>query len=528
MLRSMLLGKKLQFLMEAHNGLSAKIVEEAGFDGIWGSGLSIAAQFGVRDNNEASWTQVLEVLEFMSDATTIPILLDGDTGYGNFNNMRRLVRKLEQRGVAGVCIEDKMFPKTNSFIEGEAQPLADMDEFGGKIKAGKDAQLDEEFCIVARVEAFIAGWGLGEALKRADAYREAGADAILIHSKKTTPSDIEAFMAEWANRHPVVIVPTKYYSTPTDRFSEIGVSVVIWANHLLRASVRAMQETAARIQAEKSLISVEDRVVPVSEVFRLQGDDELRVLEERYLPRRGKRTNAIILAASRGIQMGDLTVTKPKALIEVGGQPILLRLVDEFNALNVKTITVVRGYRKELIVGTNFTSIDNDEFDTSRDLYSLYLAQDAIMGNTIITYGDTLFRRHLLSDALASKADFVVIVDANDRPGDRIRDMVCCSKPYANDFFHSDVRLMSAQAARAADGFSGEWAGILCVSDHGAPVLRELLEEMSRQTDFRDLGLVDMIDKLSCRHPVSVVYTKGGWIDIDDAQDLEEAGSFDA
>jgi len=98
--RNLLHSDHLEFICEAHNGLSARIVEEAGFKGIWGSGLSLSAQFGVRDNNEASWTQVLEMLEFMSDATTIPILLDGDTGYGNFNNMRRLVKKLEQRDIA--------------------------------------------------------------------------------------------------------------------------------------------------------------------------------------------------------------------------------------------------------------------------------------------------------------------------------------------------------------------------------------------------------------------------------------------
>lgn len=102
---------------------------------------------------------MLEDLEFMSDATRIPILLDGDTGYGNFNNMQRLIRKLEQRNIAAVCIEDKLFPKTNSFLKGDAQPLADMQEFCGKIKAGKDAQTDPDFCLIARVEAFICGWG---------------------------------------------------------------------------------------------------------------------------------------------------------------------------------------------------------------------------------------------------------------------------------------------------------------------------------------------------------------------------------
>jgi phosphoenolpyruvate phosphomutase len=130
--RSLLLSPELTFLMEAHDGLSAKIVEEAGFPAIWASGLTVSAALGVRDSNEASWTQVLEVLEFMADATSVPILLDGDTGCGNFNNVRRLVRKLCQRGVAAVCLEDKLFPKTNSFI-GDHQPLADVDEFCGKI-----------------------------------------------------------------------------------------------------------------------------------------------------------------------------------------------------------------------------------------------------------------------------------------------------------------------------------------------------------------------------------------------------------
>ncbi|XP_053375172.1 phosphoenolpyruvate phosphomutase isoform X2 [Mercenaria mercenaria] len=284
-LKKMLTSPDLEYIMEAHNGLSARIVEEAGFKGVWGSGLSISAQLGVRDSNEASWTQVLEVLDFMSDATTVPILLDADTGYGNFNNARRLVRKLEDRGVAGACLEDKLFPKTNSLHDGRAQPLADIEEFSLKIKACKDSQRDPDFCIVARVEAFIAGWGLDEALKRAEAYRNAGADAILMHSKKSDPSDIEAFMKAWNNQGPVVIVPTKYYTTPTQYFRDMGVSLIIWANHNLRSSIKAMQETTARIYKDSSLTGVEPNIVPVKEVFRLQHDHELVEAEEKYLPK---------------------------------------------------------------------------------------------------------------------------------------------------------------------------------------------------------------------------------------------------
>ncbi|XP_063221003.1 phosphoenolpyruvate phosphomutase-like isoform X1 [Bacillus rossius redtenbacheri] len=285
-LKAMLASPDLAFLMEAHSGLSATIVEEAGFQGIWASGLSISAQLGVRDSNEASWTQVLEVVEFMADATSVPILLDADTGYGNFNNARRLVRKLEERGVAGCCIEDKCFPKTNSLLSGRRQPLADTQEFALKIRACKDHQRDPDFCVVARVEAFIAGWGLEEALGRAEAYREAGADAVLIHSSKADPSDIQAFMARWQDKGPVVIVPTKYYTTPTSRFRELGISTVIWANHNLRASVLAMQETSRRIMAEQSLVNIEKKVASVQEIFRLQKDQELQEAEDKYLPKK--------------------------------------------------------------------------------------------------------------------------------------------------------------------------------------------------------------------------------------------------
>jgi phosphoenolpyruvate phosphomutase len=241
----------------------------------------------VRDNNEASWTQVLENVEFMSDATSIPILLDADTGYGNFNNVRRLVRKLEQRGIAAMCIEDKLFPKTNSFINGEQQPLADIDEFAGKIKAAKDTQQDPDFCVVARIEALIAGWSQDEALRRAEAYHRAGADAILIHSKKSTAEEVLAFKNAWRDTCPVVIVPTTYDKTPTHVFTDAGFSVVIWANHLLRSCVQTMRWAAAQISCHQSVAPLDGRICSVKEVFQLQDADELKIAEKKYLPQGG-------------------------------------------------------------------------------------------------------------------------------------------------------------------------------------------------------------------------------------------------
>lgn len=279
------MDRGLLYVMEAHNGLSAKLAEEAGFSALWASGLTISASMGLRDSNEASWTQVLEQLEYIADAVSIPVLVDGDTGYGNFNNVRRLVRKLCERQIAGVCIEDKLFPKTNSFI-GENQPLADIDEFCGRIKAAKDSQKADDFVVVARVEALISGRGVDEALRRAEAYYAAGADAILIHSKKSTADEIKVFAEHWAGRAPLVVVPTTYYRTPTEELEAAGVSAVIWANHSLRASITAMRGTLRRIFEDHGLGGVEGEIASVSDIFKLVDNAELEAAEDRYLPKR--------------------------------------------------------------------------------------------------------------------------------------------------------------------------------------------------------------------------------------------------
>jgi phosphoenolpyruvate phosphomutase len=273
----------VSFLMEAHDALSAVIAERSGFQGLWASGLSISASLGFRDANEASWTQVVEVVERMADTTTIPILVDGDTGFGNFNNARIAALKLFQRGAAGICLEDKAFPKMNSFV-GERHPLADVDEFCGRLRAVKDTVASGPFALVARIEALIAGHGQEEALMRAHAYAEAGADAILIHSRKNTADEILTFAREWGNRLPLVIVPTKYFNTPVTAFREARISTVIWANHAMRASVSAMNQVCRRIMAEQSIAGIESEVATLEEVFGLMNYDELASAEARYLP----------------------------------------------------------------------------------------------------------------------------------------------------------------------------------------------------------------------------------------------------
>jgi len=452
-LRSLLESNELEFILEAHNGISASIVESAGFKGIWGSGLAMSAQFGVRDSNEASWTQVVDMLEFMSDATSIPILLDGDTGYGNFNNMRRLVVKLEQRDIAGVCIEDKQFPKTNSFIDGNKQPLADIDEFCGKIKAGKDSQTDDDFSIVARVEALIAGWGLTEALKRAEAYRQAGADGILIHSKLSRPDEILAFAKEWAGRSPLVIVPTKYYSTPTDAFRKAGVDLVIWANHLIRSSVQEMEKTSKAIFDSESLADVEDKIASVDHIFQLQGAEELSQAQDKYLVQKSD-IHAVILAASRGSELRELTHDKPKAMISIGGKTLLGLLMEGLKIAGINKSTVIAGYKAEAIDLLGIEKCINEDYEKGDELQTLICAEANFNDDMLILYSDLLFREYILRDLIETEGEIVIIVDsALDNPNiTGSPDYAYCSKDDDRSPFMQDVTLTRASENKVDNG----------------------------------------------------------------------------
>ncbi len=530
-LRNLLTSSALEFILEAHNGLSARIAEEAGFRGLWASGLALSAQFGVRDNNEASWTQVVDMVEFMADVTSVPILLDGDTGYGNFNNMRRLVRKLEQRGIAGVCIEDKLFPKTNSFIDGDRQELADIDEFCGKIAAGKDSQSDDNFCVIARVEAYIAGWDTNEAIKRAEAYRRAGADAILIHSAWSRPDQILEFAREWANRAPLVIVPTKYYSTPTQVFREADISLVIWANHLVRSAVSAMQATARRIFQDESLIDVEDHIASVKEIFRLQGADELAEAERRYFLGNRREAGAVVLAASRGDGLADLTDDRPKVMLPVNGKPLLHRLVESCKRAQLDPVTVVAGYKAERIAAPGIELVVNDAHASTGELASLACARERLGDDVVVMYGDLLFRNYVLRGLIEAEHELTVVVDSlpATRATTGAPDYAYCSAADDRSLWEQEVWLERIASTPQLDGrrADGRWIGMLAARGAGARQLAETLERLATRGDFAKLGMRDLLNALiDAGQRVHVVYVNGHWLDINSLSDLEHAGTF--
>ena len=270
--------------MAAHSPLSAMLAAEAGFDAIWASGFELSAMYGVPDVSLVSMTQHLDMTRAMAERCGLPVVADIDTGFGNAVNVLYVVEQYERAGAAAVVMEDKSFPKVTSLIAGGRQDMVRIEEFQGKIEAARTARRDPDFLVVARTEALIAGLGQDEALKRARAYEAAGADMILVHSRQKTPDEIEAFVSAWDGKAPIALVPTAYPQMTVARVRELKkIGLLIWGNHAIRASVRAMRETFAQIRRERGIQGVESRIATVEDVFELQGMGKVKEDEKRFL-----------------------------------------------------------------------------------------------------------------------------------------------------------------------------------------------------------------------------------------------------
>lgn len=282
--RRLLTDPLLAHAMSAHNPLSALLAAEAGFDAVWGSGFELSASHAVPDASILSPVQHLDMMRAMAAASPAPVIADIDTGFGNAINVAYLLPQYEAAGVSAVVMEDKTFPKDTSLRAGGRQELARVPEFQGKIEAALAARRDPDFCVIARCEALIAGLGQAEALARAAAYEEAGADAILIHSKQTAPDEVLAFVAAWQGRAPLVLVPTAYPQLRERDIQALGkVGLVIYGNHAIRAAVGAMRDVFARIRRDGGVHEVNAMLPTVGDIMALQGDAAMRELERRFL-----------------------------------------------------------------------------------------------------------------------------------------------------------------------------------------------------------------------------------------------------
>ncbi len=527
-LRALLESPRVEHILEAHNALSATIVQEAGIPGLWASSLTLSCAAGLRDNSELTMTEVLDTLESMTAKADIPILFDGDTGYGQFSHFQQLVRKLCLRDVGGVCIEDKVFPKTNSFLRSEAQVLAPIDEFCGKIRAGKDAQTDPDFIVAARTESLIVGLDIADALDRAERYAEAGADAVLIHSKAKTFAPIQEFMTRWSGAAPVIVVPTTYYSTPMEAFQEAGISLVIWANHMLRAAIGAMQEVANHIGEVGTARDLEDKIVSVKEVFRLQDADGLLEGEKQYL-NQGSPVSAIVLAASRGTGLDELTADRPKCMIPIGGTPAIEKMLQSFRAESVKDISIVRGYAPEALAPMGATLIDNPGWEQNGVLGSLAAARAALKGEVVIAYGDVVFKRYILHELMSSEAQITIAVDGSRSllEAGRSFDRIKASGPPPSHYDESDFQLVKAGSDLPDGETDGVFIGMMRTKGEGTERFIEAFDAVVAQSGSEGLDLCAVLNQLTQTHPgsVEVMYVQGGWIDINSLADVARGGA---
>ena len=280
MLHELIESKPILKVGGAFDSMSAKLVEINGFDAIWTGSFAISATHALPDASILTMTEFLNVSLNIVESCKIPVIADCDTGFGGPSNVSHTVKKFESAGVAAICIEDKIFPKQNSLLKNGKHKLISEKEFVAKILAAKEAKSNKNFMIIARTEALIAELGMNEALQRATAYQNAGADAILIHSKKETPDEIFEFSESWEGEIPLVVVPTTYPTIEIDDLIKNKFKMIIYANQTLRVAYSAINNMLKEINDGKRISDIKQEMSSMEDIFELQKMYEIKNQEK--------------------------------------------------------------------------------------------------------------------------------------------------------------------------------------------------------------------------------------------------------
>lgn len=545
-LRALLRRAKPALVLGAHDALSAKMAETAGFDAIWASGFGISAVNSLPDANILTMSETLDSVRRMSDAVDIPVIADCDNGFGNAINVMRTVVEYERAGAAGICIEDNIFPKRCSFYGGVQRELVPVDEHARKIDAAKESRRDPDFVIIARTEAFIAGWGKQEALSRAKAYADAGADAILIHSKAASFEDeLKDFAQSWNKKCPLVAVPTTYADITADDLAAAGFQVVIFANQTLRAAITGMKSALSILRKEERPAAVDDRIVSLPEVYELVGVSDLQANEKKFLVPGGLNVTAIIIAAGFEEHMLPLIEDKPKAMLEIKGKTLLERQIQVLNEAGVKDIAVVRGYKKETINLPNVHYYDNDVFGKTGELFSLFAAEPEMDGRFLFLYSDILFDPSILEKLLKSNGDISIVVDRawNDQKERDTQtnggnpDLVITNQPPETGYRYipsgETANLEKIGQHISPVDANGEFVGMAMFSPGGSSILKDIYKDLRKRdplapfqqaSDLRKANFTDVLQELIDRGTqVSCIDVYKGWLEIDTFEDYRRA-----
>ncbi len=537
-------------IVGAHDALSARLIERAGFDGVWASGFAISASLKcIPDASFITSSEQLDVERNIVEAVGIPVIADCDTGYGNALNVMRTVNDRERAGVAAICIEDNVYPKRCSFYAGVRRELIPIEEHCGKIRAAKAAQIFPEFMIIARTEALIAGWGQEEALKRAEAYAEAGADAVLIHSKSKKFDELKAVYKLWSGRVPLVVVPTIFDQTTAAEMEDAGAKIIIYANQPVRAAIRAMTETLNLIKNDTRPGAANNRIVTLPEVYDIVGVPQMEQDEKQFLPVGSERITAVIAAAGFEKQLLPLIEDKPKCLLDIKGKTILDRQVSALNECDIKEIALIRGYKKEAIALPNIRYYDNDRYEDTGELFSIFCAENELKGRTLILYGDIIFDTAILEKLLKSPADISIVVDLawfdqeqrNTQPTHLNPDLVSLAEPPGKSYLSRFVmpegehQVMKIGQQLSREQAHGEFIGMAMFSEKGIQALRECYHKAKNQspsTGFHEspslskASFTDMLQELIDReHHIQAVPIFKGWVEVDSFEEYQKAWS---
>lgn len=526
-LHHLLTSDRPEFLLGTNDAIAAKMAETVGFQGIWASGWAIAAQLGLPDSQPFSWQLMFEVLELMADATSIPILFDAARTDYDPDQMAWLVRKLEQRDIAGVCFKEAYLPTQNrTTTSGSSTAIA---EFCQSLKLAKASAHTPEFVVLVRVELGITKTSVTEALKRARAYDKAGIDGIVIHSAHLSPELLLAFKKAWGDRSPVVIMPTRAHGLRPEVWQRYQFALVVWEHQLLHSATTTMQRTAEMLFHDRHLLNL-DTAITSDATIGLPLEQSLSLTLDSQVTNANR---AILLAAAQNSDWGELTVGYPKCMVGAPDRPLLGRIIQIYYHLGLTDITVVRGYGKAAIDLPQIRYIDNDAYDRTGELVSLYLGVHELPQDGrdwIISQGDVLFKDYILQQLLEVKKDVVVVVDATARPQSYQAkpDFVTASHPYSEDSFRQLVSLQQIGGDLPEADICGLWTGLVKVSAKGQKpfykALRSLLQDETMQQFGRIPALLNHLIALKC--PVHILYITDHWLEVETIADVLKAAHF--
>ena len=559
-LKALLDRGKMVRVLEAHNGLSGIIANNAciegqsneapvqrEFDAIWESSLTDSASKGHPDIEVVSFDSRLQSINEILAVTHKPMIVDGDTG-GDANNFEYMVTKLERAGVSAVIIEDKVFPKRNSLEPGVQQTLQEPEIFAQKIHRGKSVQISSDFMIIARLESLIAGKSVDDAISRAQIYLETGADGVMIHSKEKDPAQIMEFAKRYQEmtqkinlKKPMVCVPTTYNTLTEDELRTAGFRIVIYANHLLRSANKAMEETARTILLNQRSFEADPICSPVREIFKTVGF--LDVKEKDKLDEDNKNTPVIIPAAGEDPSLSSILNGKPKSMFEVAGKTLLDWQISALKNNNLTNITVITGYKSGKMQAEGTIFQENKNYKQGSELHSLMEARGKMTKGFIMLYSDILFEDHIMAEILTCREDIILVVDNTMQyhapEVNKIQDFVISKnkhQPTRRKISFACENIISKIGSKLnPETATHEFIGLAKFTKTGAEQLLQTYEDCVKNyhgkfqeaDDISQFKFTDLIQEMIDRgYVANFLEIHKGWLEIHRVEDIDLANHF--